>query len=66
MIITNNTEKQSVYYSISCPGLVDCGNLAPNQEIVLSSYDNKAKVKLTFSFAKVQEEMSILLDDAAG
>jgi hypothetical protein len=33
---------------------------------VFATYDKKPDVKLTLSFAQMQDEMSILVDDAAG
>ncbi|HEX4629570.1 MAG TPA: hypothetical protein VH188_01265 [Chthoniobacterales bacterium] len=66
MIITNNSEKQTVSYTVSCPGSVDCGHLTPTQETVLPFYDDKAHVKVAFTFAQMKEELSILIDDAAG
>jgi hypothetical protein len=66
MIITNNTEKQTVSYSVGCPGQADCGYLKPNEEKVLPYYDDKAHVRVAFTFAQVKEELSFLIDDAAG
>ncbi|HZE12358.1 MAG TPA: hypothetical protein VE086_01245 [Chthoniobacterales bacterium] len=66
MIITNNSEKQTVFYSVGCPGQADCGYLTPTQEKVLPFYDDKAHVQVAFTFAQMKEELSILIDDAAG
>jgi len=63
MTITNNTQHQNVYYSISCAGSVDCGNLGPDDEKVLPYYDNKPDVKVTLSIAQTGDETEVIVAD---
>jgi len=63
MTITNNTQHESVYYSVSCQGSVDCGNLGPGDDTVLTSYDDKPGVKVTLTISKTGDETTIVVED---
>lgn len=63
MTIYNNTQHESVYYSISHKGGVDCGNLGPGDQAELSSYDDKPDVKLTLNFLKTGDETEVVISD---
>jgi hypothetical protein len=63
MTITNNTQNESVYYSISHKGGVDCGNLGPGDDVLLSSYDNSPDVKVTLTLSKTGDETEIIIAD---
>ena len=63
MTLFNNTKHESVYYSISHTGGVDCGNLGPGDQTELSSYDDKPDVKLTLHFLKTGDETEVVISD---
>jgi hypothetical protein len=63
MIITNNTKHASVYYTASHKGGVDCGNLPPGDDVVLSTYDNKPNVKVTVTISKTGDGNVIEIAD---
>ena len=63
MIITNNTKKKSVYYSVSAKGLTDCGNLGPGDDVNLFSYDQKPNVKVTLTITHTGDETEFLVQD---
>jgi len=63
MTITNNTQHEKLYYSISHKGGVDCGNLGPGDDVVLWSYDNKPDVKLTLTISKTGDETTVIISD---
>lgn len=63
MTITNNTKHENVYYSISHKGGVDCGNLSPGNDVILSSYDNSPNVKLTLTISKTGDETVVVIAD---
>ena len=63
MTITNNTQHASVYYSVSDKGGVDCGNLAPGDEKVMPSFDDKPDVKVTLTISKTGDETVIDVAD---
>jgi hypothetical protein len=63
MTITNNTQHESVYYSISHKGGVDCGNLGPGDDVVLATYDNSPNVKLTLTISKTGDETVVEIAD---
>jgi hypothetical protein len=63
MTITNNTQHASVYYSASHKGGVDCGNLAPGDDVVLATYDDKPDVKVTLTISKTGDETTIVIED---
>ena len=63
MTISNNTQHASVYYSASHTGGVDCGNLDPGDDVVLSSYDNKPDVKVTLTISKTGDETVVAISD---
>ena len=63
MTITNNTQHANVYYSASHTGGVDCGNLAPGDDAVLPSFDNKSNVKITLTVSKTGDETVIDIAD---
>lgn len=64
MTITNNTQHENVYYSASHKGGVDCGNLGPGDDVVLSTYDDKPDVKVTLTISKTGDETEIIIQDA--
>ena len=63
MTISNNTQHESVYYSISHKGGVDCGNLGPGDDAVLATYDNSPNVKLTLTISKTGDETEVIIQD---
>jgi hypothetical protein len=63
MTITNNTQHASVYYSVSDKGGVDCGNLAPGDDIVLPSFDDKPDIKVTLTISKTGDETEVVIQD---
>jgi hypothetical protein len=63
MIITNNTKATPLSYFIEHPGSSACGDLGPEGEAVLPSFDNKANVKLTLIFPKTGEETEVVIAD---
>jgi hypothetical protein len=65
MTITNNTQHASIYYSTSRhKGGVDCGNLNPGDDVVLSTYDDKPDVKITLTISKTGDETEVIIQDA--
>lgn len=65
MTITNNTQKQSVYYSVSMTGgSVDCGNLDPGKDVVLPSFDDKPGVKVTLTISHTGDEDEIIVQNS--
>lgn len=63
MTIYNNTQHESIYYSISHKGGVDCGNLDPGDQATLSSYDDKPDVKLTLRISKTGDATEVVIRD---
>lgn len=63
MVISNNTQHESVYYSVSHKGGVDCGNLDPGDDITLATYDNSPDVKVTLTISKTGDETEITISD---
>ena len=63
MVISNNTQHESVYYSISHKGGVDCGNIGPNDEATLATNDNSPNVKVTLTISKTGDETEIIIQD---
>jgi hypothetical protein len=64
MTITNNTQHASVYYSVSRKGGgVDCGNLAPGDDAVMPSFDDKPNVKVTLTISKTGDETEVVIQD---
>ena len=63
MTITNNTQHERVYYSVSDKGGVDCGNLGPGEEKVMPSFDDKPDVKVTLTISKTGDETEIIIQD---
>jgi hypothetical protein len=64
MTITNNTQNENIYYSASHKGGVDCGNLAPGDDVVLATYDDKPDVKVTLTISKTGDETEIIIQDS--
>lgn len=57
MVISNNTKKQTLAYSVSVKGgSVDCGNLGPGDDVNLFAYDQKPKVKVTLTISHTGDE----------
>jgi hypothetical protein len=57
MVISNNTKKQTVSYSVSVKGgSVDCGNLGPGDDVNLFAYDQKPGVKVTLAITHTGDE----------
>ena len=64
MTIYNNTQHESVYYSISRKGGgVDCGNLGPGDQATLASYDDKPDVKVTLTISKTGDATDVIIQD---
>lgn len=63
MTITNNTQHASVYYSVSAKGGTDCGNLGPGDDVVMPSFDDKPKVKVTLTISKTGDETEVIIQD---
>lgn len=63
MTIFNNTQHESIYYSISHKGGVDCGNLGPGDEATLATYDNQPNVKLTLTISKTGDATEVVIRD---
>jgi len=63
MTLFNNTQHESVYYSVSHKGGVDCGNLGPGDQVELASYDDKPDVKLTMTFLKTGDATQVIIAD---
>lgn len=57
------TQHESVYYSVSDKGGVDCGNLGPGEDAVLSSFDDKPDVKVTLTISKTGDETVVIIED---
>jgi hypothetical protein len=65
MTITNNTQKQSVYYSVSTKGgSVDCGNLGPGDDVVMPSFDDKPGVKVVLTISHTGDEDEIIVQNS--
>jgi hypothetical protein len=63
MTISNDTQKQSVYYSVSAKGGVDCGNLDPGDDAVLPFFDDKPGVKVTLTITHTGDETEVIVQD---
>jgi hypothetical protein len=64
MTITNSTQKQNVYYSVSVQGgSVDCGNLGPGDDIVMPAFDDTANVKVTLTISHTGDEDEIIIQN---
>jgi hypothetical protein len=63
MTIYNNTQHESIYYSVSQKVGVDCGNLGPGDQVTLSSYDDKPDVKLTLTISKTGDATEVVIRD---
>jgi hypothetical protein len=64
MTLYNNTQHESVYYSVSFKGGgVDCGNLGPGDEVTLASYDDKPNVKVTLTISKTGDATGVIIQD---
>lgn len=62
MVITNNTN-QKVHYRADRPGGSDCGDLDPEGEAVLPSFDNQSDVKVTLHIPQTGDETEVLVSD---
>jgi hypothetical protein len=64
MTITNNTQHATISYTTSFKGgSVDCGNLKPGDDVVLTSYDDKPDVKVTLTVSKTGDETMFIIQD---
>jgi hypothetical protein len=64
MVISNTTQKQSVYYSVSVKGgSTDCGNLGPGDDVNLFAYDQKPGVKVTLTITHTGDETEFNISD---
>jgi hypothetical protein len=64
MTISNNTQKQNVYYSVGMTGgSVDCGNLGPGDDVNLVAYDQKPDVKVTLTITHTGDETEFIIQD---
>ena len=63
MTITNNTQNETIYYSASHKGGVDCGYLKPGNDVVLSTYDDQPDVKVTLTISKTGDETEVIIQD---
>jgi hypothetical protein len=64
MIITNNTKATTFHYFIELPGNTACGDLGPEGEAVLPSFDNKTNVKVLLTIWQTTDEMELVLSDS--
>lgn len=63
MVISNNTQHETLYYSVSRKGGADCGNLNPGDEATLATYDNTPNVKVTLTISKTGDDTEIIIQD---
>ena len=63
MVISNNTQHETVYYSVSRKGGVDCGNLDPGDDVTLATYDDTPNVKVTLTISKTGDDTEIIIQD---
>lgn len=63
MVISNNTQHETVYYSVSRKGGVDCGNLDPGDDATLATYDDTPNVKVTLTISKTGSATEIIIQD---
>lgn len=63
MIITNNTKDATVHYFIERPGSSACGDLGPEGEAVLPTFDNKTDVKISLTISKTGDETEVVVAD---
>jgi hypothetical protein len=64
MVITNNTQHETVYYSVSRKGGADCGNLGPGEDVTLATYDNTPNVKVTLRILKTGDNTEVIMQDS--
>jgi hypothetical protein len=62
MIIANDT-KQTVHYDISAPGKSDCGDLGPDDDANLASYNNISNVVLTLRIPRMGDQTQVTLTE---
>lgn len=60
MTITNNSN-QRVHYRAERAGGVDCGDLDPEGEVVLPSFDNKTDVKVILHIPQTEDETEVIV-----
>jgi hypothetical protein len=64
MVITNNTQHESVYYSVSAKGGgVACGNLLPGDDATLAGFDDTPGVKLTLTISKTGDATEVIIQN---
>jgi hypothetical protein len=64
MTITNNTQHANIYYSCSSKGgSTDCGDLAPGDDIVMPSMDDKSGVRVVLTISKTGDETEVIIQD---
>ena len=63
MVISNNTQHASIYYSVSHKGGVDCGNLDTGDDATMPSFDNQPAVKVTLTISKTGDETEVIIQD---
>ena len=64
MLIVNNCQKASVSYTASFQGgSVDCGNLAPGDDVNLVAYDQKPHVKVTLTVTHTGDQTEFIVED---
>lgn len=62
MTITNNSN-QTIGYRADRAGGSDCGDIAPSDDVVLPSFDNKTTVKVVLHLLKTGDETEIIVAD---
>ncbi len=64
MVIANSTNKQNLSYTVSVKGgSVDCGNLAPGENVNLFTYDQKPGVRVTLIVTHTGDETEFIVQD---
>jgi hypothetical protein len=61
MVITNNTGQKIHYRVDRPPGGGDCGDLAPEGEAVLPSFDNKTDVRVVLHIPQTGDETEVIV-----
>ena len=64
MTITNNTQHETVNWTVSGHAGVECGNLSPGDDMVMPAFDNQPKVKVTLVISKTGDETEVIIEDS--
>jgi hypothetical protein len=64
MMIINNSQHESVYYSVSVKGgAVACGNLDPGDDATLADFDDTPGIKVTLTISKTGDDTQVIIQD---